>query len=228
MTKPTTTHEPSPAGRTVHVRIGTFRRAYHPNVTCSALNGKRETYQGRESMTEGQAQDLGLTHCGQCPPVLPQPIEAEMTGRRLYDVPYDYQQTPRVFTVSVAGPGRHDGELPERFVVEAYKTEQAWAKVLSWYFVEHETVDAYVVAGDSYEGTPARGERPYSHDLRGEYARQEALDDLADQAAELVQQFHDESAGLADQSTELETALADAALTAWPLVLEVATNDGRD
>ncbi|MDX2732950.1 hypothetical protein [Streptomyces sp. PA03-2a] len=84
-----------------------------------------------------------------------------------------------------------------------------------------------MVAGESFEGTPPKVGL-YWHDLRPEYARQEALDDLADQAAEMVGQFHEETRGLADRSGEHETAVSDAAFSAWPLVLQLAGNDGRD
>ncbi|WP_327123699.1 hypothetical protein [Streptomyces sp. NBC_01727] len=157
----------------------------------------------------------------------PQPVEAKFTGAPLYDLPYDYRQTVRAFTVAVAGPGRHIGELPHLFVVESYSTESAWAKVLSWYMVEHETVDALVVAAESFEGTPPKV-GPYWHDLRPECARQETLDDLADQAAEMVAGFNEGARDLADQPAEHERAIGDAAFSAWPLVLQLAENDGRD
>lgn len=127
----------------------------------------------------------------------------------MYELPLDYRQTVRAFTVAVAGPGRHIGERPHLFVVDGYSTESAWVKVLAWYMVEHET-------------------GPYWHDLRAEYARQEALDDLADQAAEMVAGFNEETRNLADRPAEHETAVGDAAFSAWPLVLQLAENDGRD
>ncbi|MFF1834195.1 hypothetical protein ACFVXE_08310 [Streptomyces sp. NPDC058231] len=156
-----------------------------------------------------------------------QPVEVEFTGAPMYELPLDYRQTVRAFTVAVAGPGRHIGELPHLFVVDGYSTESAWAKVLAWYMVEHETVDALVVAGESFEGAPPRV-GSYWHDLRAEYARQEALDDLADQAAEMVAGFNEETRDLADRPAEHETAVGDAAFSAWPLVLQLAENDGRD
>ncbi|WP_199570565.1 DUF6884 domain-containing protein [Streptomyces murinus] len=165
-----------------------------------------------------------------------QPVEAAFTDAPMYEVPYDYRQMRRPYTVSVAGPGRHEGEPTTRFVVEEYKAEMAWAKVLAWYMVEYETVDAYVVAGESFEGAPAKGCGFFWQDLRAEYARQEALDDLADQAAEAVAAFHEQTRGLAaedgtareEQRAAYEAAVSDAAFAAWPLVLAVADNDGRD
>ncbi|MGA5202767.1 hypothetical protein [Streptomyces variegatus] len=53
--------------RTVHVRIGTHRTAFHPSAACPALNGKPETYDGQETMTEEQALALGLVECRVCP-----------------------------------------------------------------------------------------------------------------------------------------------------------------
>ncbi|MEW2071809.1 hypothetical protein [Streptomyces sp. NPDC007346] len=57
--------DPAPARR-VHVRIGTHRRAYHPDSACPALTGKPETYRGQEVMAENDAQERGLALCGQC------------------------------------------------------------------------------------------------------------------------------------------------------------------
>jgi len=165
-----------------------------------------------------------------------QPVEAEFIDAPIYELPYDYRSTPRTFTVAVAGPGRHGGEPPAVFVVEEYSTEKAWAKVLAWYLVDNETVDAYVVAGESFEGAPAKGCGYFWQDLRAEYARQEALDDLADQAAEAVTQFHEETNDLVandgtareDQRAAYEAAVSEAACAVWPLVLQLADNDGRD
>ncbi|MFG2404236.1 hypothetical protein ACGFR8_07830 [Streptomyces brevispora] len=56
---------PAPARR-VHVRIGTHRRAYHPDSACPALNGKPETYRGQEVMDESEALECGLALCAQC------------------------------------------------------------------------------------------------------------------------------------------------------------------
>ncbi|MFJ6014499.1 DUF6884 domain-containing protein [Streptomyces sp. NPDC092952] len=164
-----------------------------------------------------------------------QPVETAFADAPMYKVPYDYRQTRRPYTVSVAGPGRHDGEPTTRFVVDEYKAESAWAKVLAWYMVEHETVDAYVVADESFEGAPAKGCDFFWQDLRAEYARQEALDDLADRAAEAVAAFHAQTRGLTaedgttreEQRAAYEAAVSDAAVAAWPLVLAVADNDGR-
>jgi hypothetical protein len=56
-----------PDGRTVHVRIGAYRTAYHPNPACPALTGKPATFSGQESMTERQAHAEGLRECRRCP-----------------------------------------------------------------------------------------------------------------------------------------------------------------
>lgn len=151
----------------------------------------------------------------------------------MYEVPRDERHTARPFTVVVNGPDRHHGYLPHWFVIEEYSSERAWAKVLAWYMVENETVDAYVIASRCFQG--ASGKDFYT-DLRPEYARQAALDDLADQAAEMVEQFHKETRDLVredgqtrpGQEGTYETALGDVAFSAWPLVLEIAANDGRD
>lgn len=57
--------EPAPA-RMVHVRIGVHRTAYHPDAACPALNGKPETYGGREYIPEAEAQERGLSLCKAC------------------------------------------------------------------------------------------------------------------------------------------------------------------
>ncbi|MFE3378755.1 hypothetical protein [Streptomyces anulatus] len=56
--------------RTVHVRTGAHRTAYHPDAACPALTGRPATYRGQEVMTERQAQRRGLTLCGQCDALL--------------------------------------------------------------------------------------------------------------------------------------------------------------
>ncbi|MFD4315026.1 hypothetical protein [Streptomyces sp. NPDC058548] len=165
-----------------------------------------------------------------------QPVEAEFTGAPMYELPLDYSQTARAFTVAVDGPQRHEGQLCEWFVVEAYSTEKAWAKTLAWYLLENETVDAYVVGGRSFPGVPPEGFGFFFTDLRPEHARRERLDDLADQVAELVAGFDKEVEGMVGENdhaldgrqAEYEQALDDAAFSAWPLVLELADSDGRD
>ncbi|WP_439082106.1 DUF6884 domain-containing protein [Streptomyces sp. WL006] len=154
-----------------------------------------------------------------------QPVETVFTHAPMYDVPSDYRQTARLFTVAVAGPGRAEGDPVELFVIEEYNSVRAWAKVLAWYMVENETPDAIVVGGESFDGAPDKT-HGFVHDLRGEYARQEALDDLADQAAEQVDAFRESTADLADHSEAYEAALTEAAYSAWPLVLQAAANDG--
>ncbi|MCX5326319.1 DUF6884 domain-containing protein [Streptomyces sp. NBC_00120] len=162
------------------------------------------------------------------------PVESLAERGPLYDVPADYGQRERPFTVAVAGPGRSMGEKPSLYVAAAYSSAQAWAKVLGWYMVEHETPDAYVVAGESFEGEPQPGDRYFWTDLRSEFARQEALDDLADQAAEVVECFQAETLGmtsdgdvLPDRQDEYGKARARAQEAAWPLVQQMADNDGR-
>ncbi|MEU8870476.1 DUF6884 domain-containing protein [Streptomyces javensis] len=168
-------------------------------------------------------------------PTAAQPIESVADRGPLYDVPDDYSERKRTFTVTVAGDERHQGEKPYAYVVSERSTEKAWAKVLAWFMVDQETVDAHVVASESFEGEPEAGCGYFWTDLRSELARQEALDDLADQATEAVDAFHSATASMvrdgdviADQQTAYDTKLGDAAYAAWPLVLELAANDGRD
>lgn len=56
-----------PDGRTVHVRIGAYRTAYHPHPACPALTPQAGTRSDQESMTERQARAEGLRECRRCP-----------------------------------------------------------------------------------------------------------------------------------------------------------------
>ncbi|MBA0053469.1 hypothetical protein E0L36_22095 [Streptomyces sp. AJS327] len=171
---------------------------------------------------------------GETPEFAGHPVD-EVAGRgSLYELPYDYKQTARDFTVAVAGPGRYEGKPPYRYLVKEYSTALAWAKVLAWFMVEQESPDAYVVGALSFEGAPEPGCGYFWTDLRGEFARQEALDDLADQAAETVTEFESKTYGmtregvvLPDRQAEYNQARDAAAAAAWPLVVRMAENDGR-
>jgi hypothetical protein len=167
----------------------------------------------------------------------PQPVEIEFHDAPMYRPPYDYRQSadPRPFTVTVVGAGRHGGEFPMSYVVEAYSTQEAWAKALAWVMLDQEAPDAYVVAAESFEGVPAAGSGMWT-DLRPEHARQARLDDLADQAAEAVDRFDAQTRALVDarghvlpgSRSDYEKAVGDAAFTAWPLLVELAASDGRN
>ncbi|MFD6941333.1 DUF6884 domain-containing protein [Streptomyces goshikiensis] len=150
------------------------------------------------------------------------------TGPLYGDLGYDYRQTARPFTVAISGPGRHQDELPQSYVVEAHNTEQAWARAMSWYLADAETVDAFVVADESFEGLPGEESTVFWIDLRPELARREALSDLADQAAELIASFRKGAKGLDVESTEYRESFTAAAHAAWPLLREVAAHDGRE
>lgn len=52
--------------KTVHVRIGDYRVAYHTDANCPSLNGKQDTYRGQESMEESKAREQGLKACIRC------------------------------------------------------------------------------------------------------------------------------------------------------------------
>ncbi|CAM5479672.1 MULTISPECIES: hypothetical protein [Streptomyces] len=66
----------------------------------------------------------------------------------------DWSEQPRPFTVTIAGVERHDGEKPTTYVVNGHDTESAWAKALAWHLTDTGMLDCYVVAGESFEGTP--------------------------------------------------------------------------
>lgn len=168
--------------------------------------------------------------------IVRQNIESEFALNPMYNVPDDYRQTVRAFTVTIAGPERHDGEAPYTLVVDACSTEGAWAKALAWHLLDTERIDAYVIASESFEGVPQRDFRHHWVDLRSEYARRQELDDAADQATEKVGVFREMTVDMvaADGTTHpawrtaYQTALTDAAVAAWPLVIQLADNDGRD
>ncbi len=50
----------------VQVRIGEHRYAYHTDPACPALNGKPETFRGKEQISSEEAEQRGLTACKQC------------------------------------------------------------------------------------------------------------------------------------------------------------------
>lgn len=104
-------------------------------------------------------------------------------------VPRDYRQGGRPFTVTVAGPGRHEGEKPSVYVIHECSSELAWAKVLAWVLTSEETVDCYVIPEESYQGMPSGRVGIDWSDLRSEYQRQSDLDDLADDAAERLEAY---------------------------------------
>ncbi|MFI2434687.1 hypothetical protein [Streptomyces sp. NPDC018693] len=112
-------------------------------------------------------------------------------GEPLYgNLPADYRQNERPFTVTVIGPERHDctGSVT-RYILDACSTEKAWAAALAWHIASEETPDCMVVAGESYEGLP-QGDHKLSHiDLRPEHQRRRDLDDLADDATELLGRY---------------------------------------
>lgn len=168
------------------------------------------------------------------PPTPIQPVEEEFTNSPLYDLPFDYRPISRPFTVAIAGPDRHGGALPHLVVVDAHSTGRAWAKALAWFLTEHETADAYVVAGRSFEGAPGELFEWVWTDLRLESQLQDALGDLAGQAAETVDRLQDltrhlvaeRGSILPGREEEYLTAVRNAAVAAWPLVLEMARHDG--
>lgn len=92
----------------------------------------------------------------------------ERFGEALYEgLPTDdYTQEERVFTVTVAGSERHDGEAPYTYVLEAHSLVDAWAKALAHHMVEEGDIDAYVVADESFDGEPGPDDTYGWNDLR--------------------------------------------------------------
>ncbi|MEU0627736.1 hypothetical protein [Streptomyces sp. NPDC005989] len=137
-------------------------------------------------------------------------------GEPLYgNFPLDYRQRERPFTVTIAGVGRYDSEKPSTYVVDACSTEKAWAKALAWHMLADESIDCYVLDDESFEGLPDGTPGFDWSDLRPEHKRQRDLDDLADQAAELLRQHEADGTGRVGKDA------------AWPMVRELAGLDGR-
>ncbi|MGW1989618.1 DUF6884 domain-containing protein [Embleya sp. NPDC001921] len=118
-----------------------------------------------------QRQRLAELRARATQPTAPQPAEVNAPAAPpLYTLRNDWTERTRVFTVVIAGPERHDGEAPFRVVVEDHSTNRAWAQAMAWFMVNQETIDAYVIAGESHEGLPvSNGRRGIAFfDLRAE------------------------------------------------------------
>ncbi|MDQ0762034.1 hypothetical protein [Streptomyces canus] len=157
-------------------------------------------------------------------------------GEPLYgNLPLDYRQTVRPFTVTIAGPERREGSRPTTYVVEECSMEKAWAKALAWHITADETIDCYVLADESHEGLPDGERGIHWSDLRAEYRRQEDLDDLADQAAELVHEYEAAVTGRVDtdgQALPGQRGYVDGVVSkyeadAWPMVRRLSGLNGR-
>ncbi|MER7740000.1 hypothetical protein ABTX34_17070 [Streptomyces sp. NPDC096538] len=158
-------------------------------------------------------------------------------GEPLYgNLPADYRQDERPFTVAVRGPERHGHTGPSggaaRYVLDACSTEKAWAAALAWHMAAEETPDCYVVADESHEGLP---EGRTFIDLRPAFERRRGLDDLADEATELTERAHTETGRYLDGNGEIlagklaahEGAVADHRFDGWMLVCRLSALDGR-
>ncbi|MEU1853929.1 hypothetical protein ABZ499_32900 [Streptomyces sp. NPDC019990] len=162
-------------------------------------------------------------------------------GEPLYgNLPDDYRQTERPFTVTVIGPERHDytgrGGGATRYVVDACSTEKAWAAALAWHMAVEETPDCMVVADESYEGLP-QGRHKLGHiDLRPAHQRRRDLDDLTDEATELTERLEAATAQHLDANRDIlpgkqatyEQAIAKHYFDGWLLVCRLSALDGRD
>ncbi|MFD6934694.1 hypothetical protein ACFWAP_00865 [Streptomyces goshikiensis] len=74
----------------------------------------------------------------------------------------------REFTVTVAGPERHDGEKPYTYVVSATSKQEAWVEALTTHMQEQETIDCFVVEAMSSEGAPPKSAGYHWRDLRSQ------------------------------------------------------------
>lgn len=86
-------------------------------------------------------------------------VRAELTPERFQAPLYALAEEapsehPADYTVTVAGPERHDGEAPFTYVVSEYTRETAWAQALAWHLLHEDCLDAYVVAAESHIGPP--------------------------------------------------------------------------
>ncbi|GGQ49855.1 hypothetical protein GCM10010250_21790 [Streptomyces althioticus] len=162
-------------------------------------------------------------------------------GEPLYgNLPADYRQNERPYTVTVRGPERHGctgpSGGPARYVLDACSTEKAWAAALAWHMAAEETPDCYVVADESYEGLPQGDHKLGCIDLRPAFERRRGLDDLADEATELTERLEAETARYRDGNGEIlpgkqaafEGAVANHRFDGWTLVCKLSALDGRD
>jgi hypothetical protein len=94
-------------------------------------------------------------------------LTPERFGEVLYDLPFEKgDDGPRDFTVTVAGQERRNGERPFTYVVRADTTQEAWAIVLAWHFLDQGDLDSYIVASQSRPGTPSPDGEIEWNDLR--------------------------------------------------------------
>ncbi|MDX3069595.1 hypothetical protein PV518_47040 [Streptomyces sp. ND04-05B] len=158
-------------------------------------------------------------------------------GEPLYgSFPDDYSHSDRTFTVTIAGPERHDGEKPTKYVLEARSTQTAWARALAWHMEAEETVDCFVLADESHKGAPAGDVGFHWNDLRPEHARQQTLDSLAEKAGDLVRDYeaavdgHVDAEGkpLTGRTGYVEGIVREYEGDAWPMVQELADLEGGD
>lgn len=85
----------------------------------------------------------------------------------LYEMPREKRSgSAQDFTVTIAGPERHDGEEPYTYVVRDHSTEGAWIQALTWHMCENETLDAFVVVSQSHVGLPPADPGYHWTDLR--------------------------------------------------------------
>lgn len=167
----------------------------------------------------------------------PQLTPERYGGEPLYaGLAHNYSQRERPFTITVAGPERYDGGPPTIYVVDACSTESAWSKALAWHMTAEETPDCLVLEDGSFEGIPAGAAGFHWSDLRSAHRRQRSLDDLADDATELVHAF-DEAARAhmgpdgevqAEDLPAYERAVAQLRFDGWAIVRALSALDGRD
>lgn len=159
-----------------------------------------------------------------------QPVETAFADTPLYTPPSDWHDAPHPYTVTIAGPERHDGERPYICIVEAHTTEQAWAQALGWFILDQSTTDAYVIADQSSPGLPMPGSTYVWNDLRPTAARRYALDAIAQRAATIVTDLAQATEDLIDENGEIlpghrsthRRAIADADGAAWSVVEDLA------
>jgi hypothetical protein len=158
-------------------------------------------------------------------------------GEPLYaGLPRDYSQRERPFTVTVTGPERYDGGLPTIYVLDACSTEQAWAQALAWHMAAEETPDCFVLEDGSFEGLPGGRAAMSWSDLRPEFQRLRALDDLADEATELVRAFDEATRAHMGPDGDVrpecrdayERAVTQVRFDGWTMVRALSDLDGRD
>ncbi|MFC4507048.1 MULTISPECIES: hypothetical protein [Streptomyces] len=153
-------------------------------------------------------------------------VSAAYDDRAMYpDVDIE-QGERRDFTVTIAGPERHDGEAPYTYVVRAKSQSDAWATALSTHIRREETIDCFVVERLSFEGAPAEDCGYGWNDLRVQHEFWAKIQELV----KLIKGFDEADAPhrdedgwiLDDKQSDHDHLIGDYEMDAFPMVQDLA------